>query len=715
MNTLDLSHLIDVSAALRVGGGWVYQGDGELKLARQAPPGETEEALALDYTFNAESQVHVAVNLPLCRFDTMPQSVALDVFGDESGNLLKLVFQDAPGGVYEYTAGRIDWTGWRTLTVPPPSDIRRFDFDCVTEPAPGWTQMLRQDEPAEAPAAPWRLQQIKLVWNLDRQITARRQQMGIPVEEVIRGAARVTAGRIFIRRLRADVVPDSLDGLTVELASTAVGHLVQEGTPAVIRLTATGSGLGDEAVNVQVQVTDYEGRQSQLAGPTLSLVRDTTATTDVPLSVLAPGWYEVTATIVAGSARRCARTQLGVVAPAATSAGTAPFFGMQAFDFAEAKRLGARIVRFGFSMADLNPAPGRFTLENYASIPRNLAQLGLTAMAQINTGAAWASAANGSPLWHQPRPDAFAEFVGALVSRYGNEVRDYEIWNEPNLDYFWSAPPDPVRYCAMLKAAYAAAKAANPGVRILGPALSGPTASRQKDEKKFGYLEAFFDAGGYDCLDVLSIHPYAWGGEIGGDDGLPETLDAVVEMMRRYGPVKPISLSEVGVQCPLTWGSVSLRRAAAFTASYLIHARAHPAVDQAIWYQLAGTVASQGQSAEDYDLVDPVTLAPRPAALAFHTVATVLGDLTTREALVRDAGTGMFVYRFATLAGNVLAAWSRTPGSRLELEGADDMERMDIMGRRSSQKDGWLALGVEPVLIRSAKSLTVRRHGVIGA
>ena len=61
---MDLSRLIGTPSQLRTGGGWIYQCDGELSLSRQAPPGEPEEALALDYTLNAESQVHVAINLP---------------------------------------------------------------------------------------------------------------------------------------------------------------------------------------------------------------------------------------------------------------------------------------------------------------------------------------------------------------------------------------------------------------------------------------------------------------------------------------------------------------------------------------------------------------------------------------------------------------------------------------------------------------------------
>jgi arabinogalactan endo-1,4-beta-galactosidase len=51
-------------------------------------------------------------------------------------------------------------------------------------------------------------------------------------------------------------------------------------------------------------------------------------------------------------------------------------------------------------------------------------------------------------------------------------VRAVEIWNEPNHAWFWPSGPDPARYAEMLKAAYGAAKAADPASTVLLTGIS---------------------------------------------------------------------------------------------------------------------------------------------------------------------------------------------------------------------------------------------------
>ena len=105
-------------------------------------------------------------------------------------------------------------------------------------------------------------------------------------------------------------------------------------------------------------------------------------------------------------------------------------------------------------------------------------------------------------------PDAWGQFIGVfvrhLIDRYGaNEVRQwyFEVWNEPNLTWFFSGTQ--ADYFAMYKAAAQAIKAVDPKLRVGGPS----TAAAQWMPEFLGFC-----AQENLPVDFVSTHIYA------GDD-----------------------------------------------------------------------------------------------------------------------------------------------------------------------------------------------------
>ncbi len=96
----------------------------------------------------------------------------------------------------------------------------------------------------------------------------------------------------------------------------------------------------------------------------------------------------------------------------------------------------------------------------------------------------------------------YADLVSFTVAHFSPMgVSDYEIWNEPNLDAFWSPRPNASRYVDMLRAAYPAAKAASPDANVILGGLS---------KNDFVFLEQVYAAGGGDYFDAVAVHPYAF-------------------------------------------------------------------------------------------------------------------------------------------------------------------------------------------------------------
>jgi xylan 1,4-beta-xylosidase len=101
--------------------------------------------------------------------------------------------------------------------------------------------------------------------------------------------------------------------------------------------------------------------------------------------------------------------------------------------------------------------------------------------------------------------DRWADLTGALaahlIQRYGaDEVTGhwaFEVWNEPNLDVFWSGTQ--AEYFRLYDCSAAAIKSVHPGLRVGGPASAAAGWTRE--------LLAHLDASGTP-LDFLSTHVY---------------------------------------------------------------------------------------------------------------------------------------------------------------------------------------------------------------
>jgi polysaccharide biosynthesis protein PslG len=83
------------------------------------------------------------------------------------------------------------------------------------------------------------------------------------------------------------------------------------------------------------------------------------------------------------------------------------------------------------------------------------------------------------------------DFITALASRYGTRL-SYELWNEPNTNYFTGTMQDMV---TLTTHAYNIIRAQAPGATILAP--SGTPS----------YMDGYFAAGGPRGVDVLTLHP----------------------------------------------------------------------------------------------------------------------------------------------------------------------------------------------------------------
>ena len=207
------------------------------------------------------------------------------------------------------------------------------------------------------------------------------------------------------------------------------------------------------------------------------------------------------------SARSVPRGWLGVQVDGPLAAAGNPF--ASEWDLMAAS--GVETVRVAFDWRAAQPvAGGPISFTDMDALVASAATRHLPVLPVVHRTPAWAGA---GPASAPSGTAAYAAFVGALVQRYGPRgslwaerpelprlpIRDWQIWNEPNLALFWTPQPFARRYVALLKAARRAALAHDPGARIVLAGL--PNIS-------WVALRQIYRAGGRGSFDAIALHPY---------------------------------------------------------------------------------------------------------------------------------------------------------------------------------------------------------------
>jgi len=191
-------------------------------------------------------------------------------------------------------------------------------------------------------------------------------------------------------------------------------------------------------------------------------------------------------------------------------------------------------------------------------------------------------------------PADYADFARCASAHFRGRVSAWEVWNEPNLKYFWSGA-NPARYAALVRAAYPAFKAGDPDAPVVAGSVS---------KNDTPWLERMYAAGIAGSFDVLSTHPYQDPPDAApesADDGRIGNIDhirAVHDLMSAQGDkAKPIWATEFGWSSSSKHGGVTEERQADYLVRTLkVFADRYPYVTNVFWYNERATDAGDNQN-----------------------------------------------------------------------------------------------------------------------
>lgn len=205
-----------------------------------------------------------------------------------------------------------------------------------------------------------------------------------------------------------------------------------------------------------------------------------------------------------------------------------------------AKEAGAHGVRIDMWWGVIEPAPNQFDWSHPDRVMKEILDAGLEPLPILCYNPKWDP--DKSPATMETRRQ-FGNYVFEMVNRYKGRVHQWEVWNEPNVDQFWTPAPNAGDYTELLKTAYRKAKEADPHCTVVG------FCTAFVDEY---FLRGCYENGAAGNYDAVSVHSYS---STRNEADFEQELLHLRDLMTEFGDGdKPILITESGygtINCSL--------------------------------------------------------------------------------------------------------------------------------------------------------------------
>ena len=562
--------------------------------------GTQRQAGSLDYDFSGSSEAVFSSDVSLL---ADPQTVRLRVFSDGSGHEVRLSL-GSHFQTFTTTLGTLDEVGEMTLEAPI-GDMSAWSYgggenDGVKRPP---LRALRVAvRPVEGGPRTGTIELLAL--EAETRIPSAREAL-FPVARPRNGAVALCITSLATEAMEADVQTEFVDweGLRLGGATQRVALPAGEST----ELTIPYDGEPRSFVEARIAV---QGEGQRSAAATCALVGQLPEAPSPALDPSSP-WgmglylyrYDLSAASLADMDRAAA------LAAAA----------------------GVKWSREEMQWHRIETAKGEFNWDFYDRVVDTATRHGISVYGLIAYWSGWTE-----PYTEQGIQD-YCDFAQALVRRYGDRIKHWEIWNEPNI-FFWSGPREV--YFELLDRAYEAIKEIDPEAVVFGCSTAGIDN---------GFVEQTMDAGSR--FDGLTIHPYRGGLD---DLGFVAELQAAAELVARDGVDRPVWITEMG--WPTQIGGTTEREQARYLARCYVDAVASGVIGNMGWYNFRDDGTNPYYNEHSFGVVRH-DFTPKPAYRALAAVCGTLAGLEPLGPPQVDAG-GLLTARFGSGDRWVTACWS---------------------------------------------------------
>lgn len=236
---------------------------------------------------------------------------------------------------------------------------------------------------------------------------------------------------------------------------------------------------------------------------------------------------------------------------------------------------------------------------------------------------------------------AYAKYASQCARRYKGRIRFWEIWNEPDLTFFWRGSTQ--QYIDMLKLSYQAIKKADPQAMVLTGGFAGFGGHHSGNNRNPGLHPKVLDKA-QDSYDVYAVHQHG-------------TFDVFRKRIEEYLPIytkpirshKPIYFNETAMHCV----GFTEQQQAQTLFKKLLYTWSIGAMGYT-WYDLRNDGISPSNPEHNYGMIKQ-DFHPKAVYCMYNTLAANLSGKTFVSKLNTSPDT--YSYLFREKESFVLGSW----------------------------------------------------------
>lgn len=343
-----------------------------------------------------------------------------------------------------------------------------------------------------------------------------------------------------------------------------------------------------------------------------------------------------------------------------------------------------RIIGFPSARADMGwntiqPERGVWNWTIHDRIYADFQREGVMPVPVMGYGTRWATTGDPNAKdWHQwantpPVTADFVNFAREAVKRYGHLTHYWEIWNEPDID-FWLGTPE--QYVALVDAVVPAIKEVQPNAQIMNGGFS-------ETKRRPDFIPTYFKLV-KNRPDILAIHSHM---QFENMLRAEEAFKGYLKDAGLTGAKQPkIWMNEAGYS---SWRGAPERIQAEQLVKKMAYAPAAGFSDYT-WYDLRNDGTDDNEIEHHWGLVTN-DYRPKASLVAANTLLETLGTRTYSGRLPLQSNAYALTYRGN--GGTALVAWQQiqqNTNSALPLmlratsaTGPVQLERVDLFGNRA--------------------------------
>lgn len=209
-------------------------------------------------------------------------------------------------------------------------------------------------------------------------------------------------------------------------------------------------------------------------------------------------------------------------------------------DFEFLKKHDVKLLRISFGWDAIEAEKGKYDWlfwDDYVKMAVD--DYGITLIPYICYIPKWNSTGAEDTLfyWNYPPKDfeAYGKFVKALVNRYKDRIKTWEVWNEPDIWIYWQGTRD--QFAKFLKIGAKAVKEADPEAKVVFPGIAY--------DPEF-VLNMFRDYNLSQYFDIVNMHNYYETWHRHPIESIAQYINEVHDVVWRYGNNQALWVAEVG-------------------------------------------------------------------------------------------------------------------------------------------------------------------------